>query len=272
MQFDDKLPVLDLRQTDEYQSGHIQGATHQPWPGLKERLNELPARPAKLQLVADEKVLHEASNFLAEKGYEVSWQLASRNLKLFFEKHPKICQAGSGSRALWQPCPLLKDFVETLAAGRRGDALDIGCGGGRDSVYLAMQGWQVVAVDKQEPVLQRARQLASYHNQNVQFIACDLGEQGCLPEQMFDLIVVIRYLNRSLYDWIKRHLNSGGVVIMQTFTEGVEVFASPKNPNFILQKNELAKTFSDFEIIIDRIEQLKDGRPVASFIAKKKEE
>ncbi len=62
-----------------------------------------------------------------------------------------------------------------------------------------------------------------------------------------------------------------GLLVFQTFVEGVEAFGSPKNPNFILKKGELAKSFADFRIIIDKIETLKDGRPVSSFVAQREE-
>ncbi|MDX1353617.1 MAG: methyltransferase type 11, partial [Thiomicrorhabdus sp.] len=61
----------------------------------------------------------------------------------------------------------------------------------------------------------------------------------------------------------------GGFVLVQTFTEGAEEFASPKNPNFILKTAELTQVFAGYNIIIDRIEKLADGRPVASFLAQK---
>lgn len=270
MVFDDKLPIVDLRQEGAYCEGHYIGATHIPWPSLLERLNELPARPAKLQIVGESGILEAAAEFLVDKGYDIVCQLASENLADLLSQNPKICQVGSDSRVLWQPCTLLKQVIENnIPPGR---ALDVGCGGGRDAVYLSQQGWQVTAIDKQEAVLVRARQLADYHHQTIDFRSCDLSEQPCLPDERFDLIVMIRYLNRALYPWIKQHLAPGGILVMQTFTEGVEAFGSPKNPNFILRAGELAKTFSDFEIIVDKIEPLKDGRPVASFVAKNKEE
>ncbi|MBN2605751.1 MAG: methyltransferase domain-containing protein [Thiotrichales bacterium] len=268
--FDDKLPILDLRQEDVYREGHLIGASHFPWPSLLERLNELSARPAKLQIVGEAAILNDAADFLVDKGYEVVQLLTSEKLTDFLSQTPEICQVGSDSRILWQPCTLLKQTVENnFSPGR---ALDIGCGGGRDAVYLSQQGWQVTAIDKQEAVLSRARQLADNHHQTIDFRSCDLSELSCLPDETFDLIVMVRYLNRDLYSWIRQHLAPGGLLVVQTFTEGVEAFGSPKNPNFILRAGELAKTFSDFEIIVDKIEPLKDGRPVASFVAKNKEE
>ena len=65
-------------------------------------------------------------------------------------------------------------------------------------------------------------------------------------------------------------------MVFQAFSEGVQAFGSPKNPNYIVQPGEFAEIFTnskkenEFEIIVDRIDRLDDGRPVASFIAKKR--
>ncbi|WJK37324.1 class I SAM-dependent methyltransferase [Solwaraspora sp. WMMA2065] len=43
--------------------------------------------------------------------------------------------------------PTNSQLVETAGALTPGAALDLGCGGGGDSIWLARQGWQVTAVD-----------------------------------------------------------------------------------------------------------------------------
>ncbi|MFJ4427574.1 SAM-dependent methyltransferase [Streptomyces bobili] len=52
----------------------------------------------------------------------------------------------SGHDTLWKgtPNPLLADTAGRLTPGR---ALDLGCGEGGDTVWLATHGWQVTAVD-----------------------------------------------------------------------------------------------------------------------------
>jgi SAM-dependent methyltransferase len=77
------------------------------------------------------------------------------------------------------------DVVGDLTPGR---ALDLGCGEGADSVWLAERGWTVVAVDISDTALGRARTAASARGvaDRIEFVQRDLSEG--LPEGSFDLI------------------------------------------------------------------------------------
>ena len=65
---------------------------------------------------------------------------------------------GAGGR-VWsgRPNPTLVDEVADLAPGR---ALDLGCGEGADAIWLAVRGWQVVAVDFAAAALERGAEHA----------------------------------------------------------------------------------------------------------------
>lgn len=275
--FDETLPIVDLRPADSYASAHFRGATHLPWPDLKERLSELPPRPAALQLMGEAADLAEASAFLSEKGYDIVKALDETACLSELEKSPGLAVSGLASKRLWQPNPLLvwlvessECFASTSHSTSAQRLWDIGCGGGRDAVYMAQQGLEVTAIDQQEAVLSRARRFAERQGVTVDWKRCSLDETGCLPNEPVDMVVMMRYLNRDLFPRLRQAIRPGGLVVMQTFVEGVEAFGSPKKPNFILKRGELAKTFSDFTIIVDKIDTLKDGRPVSSFIAQKK--
>lgn len=291
-------PIIDLRTQAEFFACHLQGATHLPWAELLERLNELPPRPAKLILVASSlDILTLASNQLAEKNYQIQqqiWAKVSANVPSEQPGLVQFCDINSPniqvtqavvhnngtSHQLWQPCSLIAQFSETYFSQLRASsqnqarsrALDLGCGGGRDAVYLSQAGWQVTAIEHKLSVLTKAQFLAKQTAQNIEFILGDMTHPDTLPEcwlQQFQLVYGVRILNRALFPKIKQLIAPGGFVVWQTFSAGCEAFGSPKNPNYILQPGELAQTFDDFEIICDRIEYLPDGRPVASFIARK---
>lgn len=267
--------ILDLRSFDEFKQAHIAGATWMAWPDLTEHLNELPASPAELFLVGSAQAIEEASIFLDSKDYQVSGSLVVDSfaaMQAWGERLPGLLVSGAQSKPLWSANPLLVEFIEGVeldASSVRPTAIDLGCGGGRDAVFLAKQGWQVTAIDSESRVIKRAKQLAARAGSSVKFRCCDLKKAGCLTEQTFDLVVVMRFLNRDLYEPIIKMVKPGGWLVFQTFVEGVEQFGSPKNPNFILKPGELSQVFSDFKIIADRMEALVDGRPVVSFIAQK---
>ena len=272
--------ILDLRTQNSYQIGHLKNSTWLPWHLLPDSLNELPASPATLFLVGDKEEIEAASVLLDAKGYEINGSLVIESdeaMKQWAQTLPNQVVSGHDSKRLWSPTPLLTEWVSALvkqgfepkALKPRPTALDLGCGGGRDAVFLAQQGWQVTGIDQESRVLKRAKQLAAKLGASVKFKCCDLKKQTCFPEGQFNLIVVVRYLNRALFKQIDNAIVPGGYLFYQTFVTGVEVFGSPKNPNVILESDELRKVFSGYQIIVDRIDRLTDGRPVVSFIAQK---
>lgn len=115
---------------------------------------------------------------------------------------------GVASYALWRPNDLLERWLPRLSAllGHTGAALDVGCGSGRDAVFMAMQGWSVVGLDNMPKALARARGLAERHAVSQ---AVDLREVDLRKEQhtklrrangaRFDLVHVCRFIHRSVF-------------------------------------------------------------------------
>jgi SAM-dependent methyltransferase len=74
----------------------------------------------------------------------------------------------------WDGHPIalnLQTLVGELPAGR---ALDLGCGTGDTSIYLAQHGWQVTGVDYVDQPLDAARAKAAASQVNVDFIKADV--------------------------------------------------------------------------------------------------
>jgi SAM-dependent methyltransferase len=76
------------------------------------------------------------------------------------------------------PVPELVQAVDGRAPGR---ALDLGCGTGAQSVYLAQQGWDVTAVDVVPRALKAARRRGQAAGiDSIDFRAADVGQLGLL--------------------------------------------------------------------------------------------
>ena len=84
----------------------------------------------------------------------------------------------------------LRDLVEGPSAMPAGVALDIGCGTGDTSIYLAQQGWKVTGIDFVQKAVDKARAKAQSAGVDVDFRHGDatrLTEEGV--EAGFTLIV-----------------------------------------------------------------------------------
>ncbi|MGH3563835.1 MAG: class I SAM-dependent methyltransferase [Mycobacterium sp.] len=79
----------------------------------------------------------------------------------------------------WDGHPLARGLRELIEGNGSpalspGSALDVGCGTGDNSIYLAQHGWQVTAVDFTPQALQKARAKAVANKAPVNFVHADV--------------------------------------------------------------------------------------------------
>jgi SAM-dependent methyltransferase len=135
------------------------------------------------------------------------------------------------------PSPWLIRHAALIRAN--GSVLDLACGSGRNTRWLAEQGWRVEAVDRDEAAIAGLQGIPGVHAW-----VTDL-EQDLWPfdDQRFDAIVVCRYLHRPLLPKLAEALAESGVLIYETFMHGQEKFGRPQNPDFLLRSDELYETY-----------------------------
>ena len=80
----------------------------------------------------------------------------------------------------------LVDIVNRLPIGK-GKALDVGCGSGHNSIWLAQRGFSVTGVDVSEIAVQQAKENASQHNVRCTFLSLDFFEED-VPGLPFNFI------------------------------------------------------------------------------------
>jgi SAM-dependent methyltransferase len=112
--------------------------------------------------------------------------------------------------------PELAAVVESDGALAPARALDIGCGTGTQSVYMAGHGWRVTGVELLDQPLRRARDRASAAGVEVEFVKADasrLADAGLTPG--FALV-----LDRGCYHGLNGDQRA-------TYSAGVSALAAP---------------------------------------------
>lgn len=123
-------------------------------------------------------------------------------------------------------------------------ALDVACGFGGNSLYLASMGYQVEAVDVSGVALAQAQAEAARRGLQLGLIQADLTRWRVWPSR-YDLIVVSYYLNRDLIPQLSSGLRPGGLLFVETWNVGHLSERPQFNPEFLLRHGELRRLARD---------------------------
>lgn len=149
----------------------------------------------------------------------------------------------AGKYSAARPHKLLISLVKEL---KPGNALDLACGTGRHAIFLAENGWRVTAVDNSPVGIEIARKRAAEKSVEIDFRVADLEKGEFKPEEnAYDLICDFYYLQRELFDAMKKGLKSGGVIVATIHIYG----EGEKAGRFLLREGELKEFFEGFEIL-----------------------
>jgi tellurite methyltransferase len=151
-------------------------------------------------------------------------------------------------------------------------ALDLGCGEGRYSIYLATLGCQVLAIDRSTVGIKKLLEKAEAKQLNINAIAVDIAEFD-FTQNRYDIIVaatILDHLSQGLLtetvSKIKSALKPGGILYVNVFTVSDPGYESQKSAAAEASKNvsetaecmehyfqsgELKALFMDFDILYD---------------------
>ena len=155
-------------------------------------------------------------------------------------------------------------FLREICTGEHwqiptGRALDVACGKGRNALFLAVQGFDVTALDVSAVALSEGQRRAEEKDLRITWLEIDL-EKDRLPGTGYDLIVDFNYLQRALLPQIKAAVRLGGFVVFETYLIDQQKIGHPKNPAYLLAHNELLNAFGDFRVLFYREGKFADGR------------
>jgi len=148
-----------------------------------------------------------------------------------------------------QPNPRLKKLASYFKEG--GTALDIACGLGGNSLFLAGMNNQVEAIDISDVAINYVQEQAAKDNLSVQPRVTDLTDLDTLnwPNNPFDFIVMSYYLDRSLFPVVKNVLKDGGYFFMETYYQSPYSEEQGVSEQYKLKSNELLAEFGDWKVL-----------------------
>jgi tellurite methyltransferase len=158
-----------------------------------------------------------------------------------------------------KPIPFLVENAHLLPKGK---ALDIAMGEGRNGVYLATQGFDVLGLDISEKGLEKAHNLAKKNNVTIETKVVDL-ESFTLEPNSYDVILCTYYMQRDLFQQFQSALKPGGMIVVETYNVDYLKYVRFSR-KWALETNELLDIFKDLRVI--RYQDYDDGKEAYSSI------
>ena len=157
-------------------------------------------------------------------------------------------------------------LVDEVTGLMPGTALDVACGEGRNAIWLAQNGWQVVGVDFSAVGLDKAHRLAAKSGVTVEWAQGDLTTWE--PPDTYDLVVVM-YLHlpgdirHSVFARMAKSVAPGGTMLvvghdMLNLSEGT---GGPQNPAVLYGPEDVVGDIGSV-LTIERAERIR--RPVST--------
>jgi 2-polyprenyl-3-methyl-5-hydroxy-6-metoxy-1,4-benzoquinol methylase len=145
-----------------------------------------------------------------------------------------------------QPNALLISTVEGRKPGR---ALDIGMGQGRNSVFLAMKGWDVTGFDISDEGVAVARKNAERAGVKLNAIR-ETDEAFNYGSDQWDLIVFMYepfpVASAAYVERLRKSMKAGGFIVIESFGEDA---TAPNRPNTAIDPAQLLAAFKDFRLL-----------------------
>jgi SAM-dependent methyltransferase len=138
-------------------------------------------------------------------------------------------------------------LVEIVRGVKPGRALDVGMGQGRNTIYLAQQGWDSVGFDPAERAVAAARDQASRLGVKITTHVAR-AEDFDWGDASWDLIVLSYVGTRQYVPDVLRALRPGGMVVLEGFHRDATKTRSIGGA-VVFDSNELLRLFDGLRII-----------------------
>ena len=159
------------------------------------------------------------------------------------------------------PRTFVKYFIEKIKCNPT-NAIDLGCGAGNDTVYLIKNGWNVLAIDRENVESRITKRLTTNELQHFKFEQQSFEKIKLKKSKLIVANYSLPFCNKDKFEdlWndIKLNIQKDGYFIGNFFGINDSWHMSKAEMKF-LSKEQVIDLFSDFEILLFR-EVEEDGK------------
>lgn len=171
------------------------------------------------------------------------------------------------------PSPFVVRALAHLAAtpaSHHGRALDLACGRGRHALLLAERGYAVDAVDFAWPALATLQAAARARALAVHCLTADVTTWP-LPAARYALIVVVNFLDRTLFPSLRAAVAPGGSLLYETHCHDETQPTARVRSEFRLRPGELEDLCLGWRVLLrhDDATRNADHGPRAGILAQR---
>lgn len=153
-----------------------------------------------------------------------------------------------------EPSSLCLKIIERLPPVRPYRVLDVGCGEGKDAVFMARCGYDVTAFDVAQAGVEKAKRLADKANVFIDAFVADVNEYR--PGEEYDVVFssgVLHYirpqLRAEIFESYKAHTAPGGLHAMNVFVQKPFIAPPPeKEDSYGWKSGELFTLYHDWRL------------------------
>lgn len=146
----------------------------------------------------------------------------------YYKAYDKRYRQTYENNSLWEISERTKEVIDTLKKckiTKNSNILELGCGEGRDAIYLLNNGYKVLGVDYSFAVIDKCNELTNYKYVN-NFKQLDLIEN--LLNEKFDFIYSVAVIHmfvldehrNKFYNFIYDHLKDNGIALIISMGDG----------------------------------------------------
>ena len=171
--------------------------------------------------------------------------------------------SGDGYELHQKPSDLLVTWLGRLPPGK---VLDLACGTGRNSLFLAEKGYDVTAIDVSPIAIKLAEKSAREKGLTINWIVADLDSYEISGQ--YDIIVIsFFYINKKIAPDIISALSSGGMLLYENHMVSPNPSAEPHRHRFHFKPGELRQLFKGLNVLHYEERRVDDEEGHHSYLA-----